>query len=62
MLVHQPKDCAGWIILNIAINDAVFFAAFQYSRQRQHRERESAIARLGRPGIEEHYHFVISAT
>ncbi len=61
VMVDRAQDGCGGIVLQIAVDDPVFFPAFQHSREREHREREPAVARLSGPGMEEDDHLVALA-
>ncbi len=61
VIVNRAQDGCGRVVLQIAIDDPVFFTAFQHSREREHREREPAVARFSGSGMEEDDHFVTLA-
>ena len=59
MVLH---DRSRGIIFQIAVDDSVFFTAFEHGGKRKHGQRKPAVARPGRPGMEEDNHWMALAT
>jgi hypothetical protein len=58
VIVDRAYDRSRGIILQVAVDDSVFFAAFEHGGKRKHGQREPAVARPGRPGMEEDNHWL----
>jgi hypothetical protein len=52
LLVDESQNAASRVIVDIAVDNRVLFAAFEHSRQGEHRQGKAAIARLGGAWIE----------
>ena len=62
VMVDRVHDRTRGIILQVAVDDSVFFAAFEHGGKRKHGQREPAVARPGCARMEEDDHLVALAT
>ncbi len=58
VLRDEVEDDFNWIVVEIAVDDLIFFAALKHGRDGQDRERKTAIAWSGSSWIEEDDHFM----
>ncbi len=56
VLLKKGEDGAGWIGVDVTIDNYVLLPALEHCCQREHRERKSPVPRPGRPGIEKNDH------
>jgi hypothetical protein len=59
--VNRPEDGSDGIVFQIAVDNFVFFTAFQHGRKREHGERKAAVARFSGSGMKEDDHSVALA-
>ena len=62
VIIDRVHDRIRGIILQVAVDDSVFFAAFEHGGKRKHGQREPAVARPSCARMEEDDHLMALAT